>query len=129
MAQNDPAIKFLSSQPREKAISVLKSADIYLHSSYPGGGLSTSLLEAIYCGCSIIATPNEGADEIIGNVGKGILIKQFNKDVLAEKIQNLILNKEGSHDNTKVKDLIFKNFYWENTIEKYLDIFEVEVKD
>ena len=45
----------------EEAIGILKISDIYIHSSFPGGGLSTSLLEAMNCKCAVIATKNEGA--------------------------------------------------------------------
>ena len=56
LTESENCIKMLGNLPREKVWSILKSSDIYLHSANPGGGLSTSLLEAMYCRCAVIAT-------------------------------------------------------------------------
>ena len=85
--------------PRKKAIGILKISNIYIHSSYPGGGLSTSLLEAMLCGCSVIATPNEGADEIIQNEINGILIKDNHKDTIKKAIEKIINFKENKFNS------------------------------
>jgi glycosyltransferase involved in cell wall biosynthesis len=122
----DP-IKMLGNLPREEAIGILKKSDIYVHSSLPGGGLSTSLLEAMYCGCSIIATPYEGANEIIKNNINGILISANGK--IQNNIANSILKIINHRDNLKklqsnAKKDIANKFKWNNSIKKYEKIFK-----
>lgn len=122
---SDNSVIFLGSIPREKVLGILKVSDIYIHSSDPGGGLSTSLLEAMCCGCGIIATKNEGAEEIITNNENGLLIEESDPDIIAAKITELLRNAEkikalskNAGENTQ------KLFLWEQTISKYLDHFK-----
>ncbi|HAT73390.1 MAG: Glycosyl transferase group 1 [Candidatus Moranbacteria bacterium GW2011_GWF2_36_839] len=125
ISKKESCVKMFGNLPREKVISILKISDIYLHSSMPGGGLSTSLLEAMACGCAIIATPNEGADEVIQDNQNGLLIEKSEKELVAKKITELILDKEKIKrykKNNKIKLNI--NFGWENSIEKYLEILK-----
>lgn len=118
-------IEMLGNLPREKVIALLKSSDIYIHSSLPGGGLSTSLLEAMYCHCAVIATKNEGADEIVRNEQNGLLIDVPEEKNTAQKICTLINNPE--QRNLLVRNAahdVRKQFDWQNTIQKYMDIFK-----
>ncbi len=107
----------------EEVVSWLKSADIYLHTSFHGGGLSTSLLQGMYCENAIISSPYEGANEVI-NDKTGLLI-----DLKAEEIKDnlirLVNNEELRTDLArKAKQEVFEKFKWENSIEKYIKIFE-----
>jgi glycosyltransferase involved in cell wall biosynthesis len=118
-------IEMLGNVPREKVIAILKASDIYIHSSLPGGGLSTSLLEAMYSGCAVIATPNEGADEIIVNEKNGFLIEEKNKETLVQKINVLFNNKEKlSLFSREANRAIQESFGWQKSIERYLEILK-----
>ncbi len=105
-------IFFLGKKKFKETISIMKSCDYYLHSSYPGGGLSNSLLQAIYCGCTPIATEHEGANEIIKNTSS---IKKY-----GDHIKNILKS------NKKYK-INLKKFSWKNTIKKYKVILECVV--
>lgn len=122
---SDNSVIFLGSIPREKVLGILKVSDIYIHSSDPGGGLSTSLLEAMCCGCGIIATKNEGADEVIDGNENGILLENNSPKIIAEKIIELAGSKErtNSHAN-KAHDNILEKFGWRKSIDNYLEIFQ-----
>lgn len=122
IVENDPII-MLGNLPREKAIGILKISDIYLHSSLPGGGLSTSLLEAMTCSCAVIATPNEGADEVIENNKNGLLIADSKENFIAKKIKKVLLNFNTSHGIEANKNIIYR-FSWQNSITKYQNIFK-----
>jgi len=125
ISEKEDCVKMFGNLPREKAISILKISDIYLHSSMPGGGLSTSLLEAMLCNCAIIATSSEGADEIIRDNENGLLIKNSNSGLIAEKINLLILDKEKINQyGNNAKESIQNNLSWKNSIEKYLRILK-----
>ncbi|HOW60784.1 MAG TPA: glycosyltransferase family 4 protein [Candidatus Moranbacteria bacterium] len=123
ISKNESCIEMLSNLSREKVIGILKISDIYLHSAYMGGGLSTSLLEAMYCGCTIIATPNEGADEVIEDNKNGFLIDKSDPKIISEKIKE-ILNKNTEEQKKSAKELIAEKFRWEKSIETYLNNFE-----
>ncbi len=118
-------IEILGRLSREETIAILKSIDIYIHSSFPGGGLSTSLLEAMYCGCSVIATPNEGAIEIIRHKENGILIQESSPEAIQQALQ-AFLAKESARESfgEQARNTITENFSWEKSIHAYLDIFK-----
>lgn len=120
----DLPVEMLGNLPRETVIATLKSSDIYIHSSLPGGGLSTSLLEAMYCGCAAIATPNEGANEIISNAN-GILIEKASAELIQKSILTLIQDSSKRHlySENANRD-VSERFLWEKTINQYLEIFK-----
>jgi glycosyltransferase involved in cell wall biosynthesis len=104
---------------RERAISLLKTSDIYVHSSMPGGGLSTSLLEAIYCNLFVVATPNEGAEEIVKE-SFGVLVESSDSNHLKGGIVGAI-NKLQKTKNAG-KNYLLNLFSWSRSIEKYCDL-------
>lgn len=120
---HDLPIEMLGNLPRERVISILKASDIYIHSSLPGGGLSTSLLEAMYCGCAVIATPNEGADEII-NDKNGILIGKPSVTLIQQNIVILVgdSTKRNFYSGNARNDVAEK-FIWKKTMQLYEQIF------
>ncbi|CAB3290132.1 Glycosyl transferase group 1 [Methanocaldococcus lauensis] len=109
----------------EKAISIIKACDIYIHSSYKGGGLSSALLEAMCCGKAVVASPYEGGSEVIIDGYNGILLKDNSSEQIKDGIIKLIKNKElieiyGKNAKKFIKD----NFNWEKSVEEYKKIFE-----
>ena len=123
LSEKEKCIKMLGNLPHKKAISILKISDIYLHSAEPGGGLSTSLLEAMYCGCAAITTPHEGADEIIKDSVNGILFKKPTE--LPEKLLDCI-SSEVKRNNfaENARSYIAKNFNWDDSIDAYKKTFD-----
>lgn len=120
----DLPIKMLGKLDRANVISVLKASDIYIHSSFPGGGLSTSLLEAMYCQCAIIATPNEGADEIIEHTQNGFLVPSLSSAITHSYITDLISDQDlRKRLSVCAKSTILNRFSWDISITKYLEIF------
>src|SRR6185369_3447739 len=118
-------IRMLGGLSREKTLAILKTSDIFIHSSLPGGGLSTSLLEAMYCQCAIIATPNEGADEVINNEKNGLLIAESTPEMIQTALTKLIENKELREELAQqAKQDVRDKFSWEKSIDSYLDILE-----
>lgn len=70
-----PGVYFTWWQSFYDALSYQKQFDIHIHPSSPGWWLATTLLQAMYFWCFIVATPNEWAREVIQNNFNGILIK------------------------------------------------------
>jgi len=123
LSEDESCIKMLRNIPREKVIGILKISDIYIHSSFPGGGLSTSLLEAMYCHCAVIATPNEGADEIINHGKNGLLLSKNATNIteeMSEAIKKLIkYPKKINALSNETQKTIQEKFKWGKTINAY----------
>ncbi len=121
ISKDEDCIQMLGSMPREKAIGILKVSDIYLHSAYSGGGLSTSLMEAMYCECAVIATPNEGADEIIKHNENGLLAPKTNE--ISKVLEDYINNEKQRRTFAKnAQESIRFNFTWDKAIQRYLKL-------
>lgn len=118
-------IIMLGRRKNEEAIGILKSTDIYLHSSFPGGGLSTSLLEALACGAAVIATRNEGAEEVVEHDRNGMLVETPNPELFRTAIETLAndptrRNRYGQSARQSVRE----RFTWKKTAEQYLKILK-----
>ncbi len=126
LSKDEPSIKMLGNLSHEKSIGILKISDIYMHSARPGGGLSTSLLEAMFCNCAIIATPNEGADEILTDEINSVKLSanSTSKEV-SKKIIYLSENKEFRRNiSDSAQKYVMENFNWNVAINDYLQIFK-----
>lgn len=119
-------IEMIGKLERTKVIATLKVSDIYIHSSLPGGGLSTSLLEAMYCECAVIATPNEGADEIVEHDVNGILIDQPSAKEIGTAIEKLVQDEaKRKNFSATAKRNVRERFSWDGSMEKYLELFQM----
>ncbi|NDK09873.1 glycosyltransferase family 4 protein [Candidatus Gracilibacteria bacterium] len=70
----DSGIYFSGGVDYKDSLSYQSEFDIHVHPSSPGGGLATTLLQAMKLGCLIVATPYEGAKEVIRSGENGILL-------------------------------------------------------
>jgi len=116
-------IIFFGYKKFEDYISILKVSDIFVNPSYTEG-LPTTVAEAALSKNAIIATNVGGTSEIITDGKSGFLIKPKNINLLKEKIELLINDKNlretlGSNAFDEVKN----KFNWNNSIEKYIEIF------
>ncbi|MDD2907169.1 MAG: glycosyltransferase family 4 protein [Candidatus Gracilibacteria bacterium] len=110
-------IYFTGGKDFSDALSYQKQFDIHIHPSSPGGGLATTLLQAMYFGCFIVATPNEGAKEVIENNKNGILLKNDNFEEINFGIISAINNLDKKQIYSKInKEVIEKKFKRENNI-------------
>lgn len=105
-------------------IATQSQFDIHVHSSSPGGGLATTLLQAMHLGCLIVATPYEGADEVITNNTNGILLKDDSVEEIKRwillGIENLDKRQRWSEINAQI---IQEKFSWERNIKNYHNLF------
>ncbi|MFP4401633.1 MAG: glycosyltransferase family 4 protein [Candidatus Nanoarchaeia archaeon] len=120
LAKDEKHIVFMGKQDFSVAISMLKSADVYVHSASPGGALSNSLLQAMYCECSVIASPNEGARDVVFNNKTGLLLKDNSVYNIKRGIEKMIQDSSLRKKLTKnAHEYIRDNFSWKRVIDKY----------
>jgi glycosyltransferase involved in cell wall biosynthesis len=112
----------------EKIKAVLMKSDILVCPSY-SEGMPTVILEAMACGCAIIAT-NVGATNTIVNRENGWLLEgdivpSLNRAILeAANCTHEELNLKKQHSINKVRE----NFTWEQVIEKTITEIEAVYK-
>jgi glycosyltransferase involved in cell wall biosynthesis len=107
----------------DKAIGILKTADIVVNPSYTEG-LPTSVTEAALCQKAIIATNVGGTPEVISGNDDGYLIEPKNVKKLGEKLSDLIDHPEkrlafGQNAYREVRN----KFDWDESAKKYLTVF------
>lgn len=117
---------FSGSLSRETVIGLLKSSDIFIHSSYEGGALSTALLEAMFCKNAIIATPHEGAPEVIHQGSTGLLTDNNSPKSISKCLQALLTDPHLRHTlGQSAHDYVQKNFSWNETVNRYLEVIKI----
>ena len=104
-----------------EAIAWMKSFDVYVHSAYPGGGLSNSLLQAMYLGCTIVASPHEGGKEVVSN-SFGVLLKDNSVAEIRRGLRKVLRQK--TFTNEKATAYIKREFSWEEKCEEYLRLMQ-----
>lgn len=107
-------------------VALLNASDVYVHASeIEGFGLS--VLEALACGIPVVAYKTADFRQIIGNAG--FLLDQGNIDGMHESLlllsNNELLRKELGCRATEFA----KNFTWNKTAKKYLDLYEKMIKE
>lgn len=115
----------LGQQSHQQVIALMKSAHIYIHSSLPGGGLSSSLLEAMYCKCAIISTPNEGASEIIHHQENGLSVPAANPIAIRDNLITLIANQPLRRENlaNAAHQFVSTTISWPRSITAFEKLF------
>ena len=112
-------IHFVGSLPFNKFINLLRISSAHLYLTYPFV-CSWSLLDAMSCGCPIVASATEPVMEFIEDGKNGILFDFFNIDQQVEKIEYALDNKDKMEilrknarqtiiDNYQLKDLLPKH--------------------
>lgn len=117
LADNDQSITFHGQLSNSQTISMLKGADVYIHPSNPGGGLATTLLEAMYCRNFIIASPNEGAAEII-DAQVGFLIDDNSPQEIKKAIEQSLRLKNLDKIKENGKKRVKSCFNWSDKIKQ-----------
>lgn len=113
----------MPSMSRDAVLAHLKSTDIFVHASYPGGGLSTSLLEAMYCRNAVVATPFEGATFVVRDDATGLLLSGNSARGIADALTKLVEDErlrkrlaENAHAS------VVKEFSWTRVAAQYSDV-------
>lgn len=105
---NGSWVKFLGPLPHIEVIKEMLSCDVFVLPSYTEG-FPNVILEAMACGCAIVATDVGAIPEMLKMDGErhcGILIKPYKTDELRNAINSMsnnVLFKKQCMDNAKVR--------------------------
>ena len=121
--KNHKNIHYLGYQPKEKTIPLIRGSKLLIQPSLVEG-ISTSLLEAMACKTTIIASNVGGNIELFKNYKNGVLIEPQNSEELSEKIIFLLNNPVKSKEiaNNAFDDV--KKYDWSNIGKKYVNLYE-----
>ncbi|MEM3628230.1 MAG: glycosyltransferase family 4 protein [Candidatus Bathyarchaeia archaeon] len=117
-------IKYLGAMEQSEIIEWYQKASLLILPSF-AEGFPVTILEALSCETSVIATPVGGAPEIIKNHETGILIPPGNSIQLAEAIDYLLKNEDVrlkmARDGRK---LVKEQYSLENACNKLCSIYK-----
>jgi glycosyltransferase involved in cell wall biosynthesis len=122
-ASDNPHITFLGYP--ENSLSMLKSADVFVHPSYHEG-FSISILEATMLGKPIITCTTGGNPEIVINKQNGLLVPVKDIDSLAEAME-LLANDDAMRDRLgkAARDTFLHSFQFDKIVkEEFIPLYE-----
>jgi len=97
-----------------------KASAHILPSFFEGFGLT--VLEAMACGCPIIASNRASIPEIVGNAG--ILIDPEKPEIIASAIADVLTNNNLQTKLIRAGLEQVTHFSWETTIHKTIEVYE-----
>ena len=101
----------------ERAIALTKGFDVFVHSSEPGGGLATTLLQAMACSRPVVASPHEGGREVVFNNENGLLLSDNSAKEIARGIEELFFNEKARKVfGLAARRFVETNFSWPRQI-------------
>jgi glycosyltransferase involved in cell wall biosynthesis len=116
-------VHFLGYQSKQNTIKLIRGSDMMIQPSIMEGGTSSSLLEAMACKTSIIATSVDGNKETIIHMNTAYVVSVNNPIEINNAVNYLF-------DNPEKQKIIINNAYdlvydydWARIGQKYLDIY------
>lgn len=122
MITNNSLVKTLGFVPTEDLIGIYNAASmLVMPSLYEGFGLP--ILEAMSCGCPVVATKEGSLNEVVGDAG--LMVDAYNSQSIQEGIVRLFEDKK-LREIYKEKGLEqVKKFSWEKTAKETMHIYEL----
>ena len=111
---------------RDDVDELLQICDLTVLTSNHGEGISNSILESMAFGVPVIATNKGGTPEIVNEGKNGLLLQENNPDELADKIINLINNREKLQAmSEKAAETIRTHFMLSVMTQRYIDLYKL----
>jgi glycosyltransferase involved in cell wall biosynthesis len=108
---------------RQQLSNIYQRAGCFILPSFHES-LPTVILEAMSCGCSVIATSVGGIPDVITDRVNGILVPPRNPYVLASSILELLNNPEISKTlGRNARDTVIDRFSWEKIVSLYIQTY------
>jgi glycosyltransferase involved in cell wall biosynthesis len=117
-------VEFLGALNQNQLPALYSSASIVVMTS-KREGLGLVAIEAMGCGCAVVATCLPAVEDIIENGVNGVLVKYGDSIELANAIETLLVNT-GIKNNivSRARQSVIKRFDWQIVANKYKNIIE-----
>jgi len=115
-------IHYLGTQNHEQTISLIKGSDVLVQPSL-SEGISSTILEAMACKTSVVASNIGGNKELIQNDVSGILIEPTNHKMFCKKIIELIEDHNFQEKISTSAYDVAKKYDWNVVGESYLNLY------
>jgi L-malate glycosyltransferase len=116
-------IVFLGAVPHEKVVEYYQKSNVFVLPSL-NEGMSNTMLEALACGLPMVATDTGGTKELITDRKNGLIVKMQDPDDLAEKIEQIILDRELEKQMGIESRILAEQLSWGKVAGEYLDLYE-----
>ncbi len=103
-------IHFVGKIPYKNLINLFQISKCHVYLTYPFV-LGWSVLEAMSCGCCVVASATSPVKEVINNYVNGILIDFFDKEAISYAIAKVLSDKSLRESlGVKARETILKNY-------------------
>lgn len=121
----DNKVYFTWWKPFLEALAYQRQFDIHMHTSNPGWWLATTLLQAMYFWCLIVATPNEWATDVLVDWENAIVLKDSSLNEIKKGLEIWIKSLENKEKRRTINnDIIKEKFSWEKNVKEYFKIYK-----
>jgi len=128
MSENDPDIIMTGFVSDEELVDYMRAADIVVFPSR-GENASFTLMEAMACKLPVVSSDVGNAKKILGE-GRGILLKDYTKEEIAEKVSNVLTDEKLCKDICeKAFDYVVKNHSWDKISKKTEELYKKVLKE
>jgi len=115
-------LHFTGSLPYSEYIRLLQCTNAHVYLTYPFV-LSWSVLEAMSCGCPIVASDTPPVKEIIQDRINGFLADFFSPDEIADKIEEVLDNKGDLRDiKQNARNTIIQNYNLSELLPRHIEM-------
>ena len=123
LVKNQKNIHYLGYQNKENTISLIRGSDILIQPSLKEG-ISSSILESMACGTTVITSNVGGNTELIENGINGIIKDPHDSNSFVEEIITLFDNTELRQSLENQARNTVKKYDWNQVGNLYLNIYE-----
>jgi len=116
-------IEFTGPKYGKELIDYYKKSDIFVYTSFYEN-FGQTILEAGAAGLPIIATKTGIANDIVKNGKTGFLVGSDNPGMIAEYIRELTDKNKRVMFGKRIREIVKKNFDWENIIKRYIEVYD-----
>ncbi|MBU3941654.1 MAG: glycosyltransferase family 4 protein [Nanoarchaeota archaeon] len=116
-------IEFTGPKYGKELVNYYKKSDIFVYTSFYEN-FGQTILEAGAAGLPIISTKVGVANDIVKENKTGFLVGPDNPKEIAEYVIELKDRKIRAMFGKRIREIVKKNFDWDNIIEKYIEIYD-----
>ncbi|MGI0022621.1 MAG: glycosyltransferase family 4 protein [Nitrososphaeraceae archaeon] len=121
--ENKTNLHFLGYQTKEKTVELIRGSDILIQPSLFEGGLSSTLLESMYCKTPIISSNIDINKEMLRHMETAFLVNCNSPDEILNGILELLSDKQKRITLIEHAYKVANNYDWSVVGKMYLDLY------